>query len=169
MPICISEIMTLFNYDNCECCETTMYDINIQLNKILPANMCNTISGYNIYCEKCVKIYQGEQQLLKVKDLRVYPKFYLQLKLLLKYDKTPSLFCCISKRPHKENRKFLFNDEALIERFGGGFKGVKPYRAFAIKYGDLFKWIDHHIMDEYRTQDILKGHTIKKSIFQILW
>ena len=59
--------------------------------------------------------------------------------------------------------KFLLNDEALIERFGGGFKGVKPFRAFAIKYGDLFKWIDHHILDEYRIQDILKGYTIKRA------
>ena len=89
--------MTLFNYDNCECCKTTMYDFNIQLNELLPANICNKITGYNIYCEKCVKIYQGEQQLLKVKDLLVYPKFYLQLKLLLKYHKNRHCFVVFQK------------------------------------------------------------------------
>ena len=156
--------MTLSNYDNCECGETTMYDINIQLNKILLANMCNKITGYNIYCEKCIKIYQGEQQLLKVKDL-YDSKCYLQLKLFLGFNKHPSLFSCISKRSHTQNMKDLFKDEALVKRFGNDAKGVKPYRAFAIKYGDLFKWIDCHISNEYRIQDILREFNVDKRTY----
>ena len=51
--------------------------------------------------------------------------------------------------------KHLFNDEALVERFGG-FKRVKWYRAVANKYGVcVFFWIDYHILDEYIIQDSL--------------
>ena len=62
--------------------------------------------------------------------------------------------------------KELFKDEALIKRFGDGANGVKPYRAFAIKHGDLLKWVDYHILNEYRIQDILKEYNVKRAYFK---
>ena len=51
MPYNISEM--LFNYNKCECCKYKMTDLSLTLYYILPANISNTISEYNIYCNQC--------------------------------------------------------------------------------------------------------------------
>ena len=124
----------LFNYDKCECCKKQKQDINVELSKLLPSNICNQITENNINCKQCCLTYEREQDFMKVYDLYEYDKFYLQLKFFLKYSQTSRLFnwqC--SKRHYSENMDKLFKNEELIERFGNGFKDVKKYRAFAKK------------------------------------
>ena len=50
--------MTLFNYSKCECCNNKRNDINLTLYNLLPANLCNNISEYDVYeydvyCNQC--------------------------------------------------------------------------------------------------------------------
>ena len=45
--------MTLFNYSKCECCNNKKNDINFTLYNLLPANLCNKISEYDVYCSQC--------------------------------------------------------------------------------------------------------------------
>ena len=59
----------------------------------------------------------------------------------------------------------FFKDEDLIERFGGGVKNVKKYRAFAKKYRELFIWIDHNIHRIETIQEILKQWNVRKDAY----
>ena len=59
----------------------------------------------------------------------------------------------------------FFKDEDLIERFGGGVKDVKKYRAFAKKYRELFIWIDHNIHRIETIQEILKQWNVRKDAY----
>ena len=43
----------LFSYSKCEWCKTKRNDVNITLYKLLPANLCNKISEYDVYCNQC--------------------------------------------------------------------------------------------------------------------
>ena len=45
--------MTLFNYSKCECCNNKKNETNLTLYNLLPANLCNRISEYNVYCNQC--------------------------------------------------------------------------------------------------------------------
>ena len=56
-------------------------------------------------------------------------------------------------------------DEDLIERFVGGFKNVKKYRAFAKKHSELFIWIGHNINRIETIQDILKQWNVPKDAY----
>ena len=59
-----------------------------------------------------------------------------------------------------------FEDEDLIEGFGGGFKNVQKYRAFANQRRELFKWIDHNNTHRIETiQDILKQWNVRKDAY----
>ena len=60
---------------------------DVELSKLLPSNICNKISNHNIYCDKCCNRFKREQALLRVKDLRDYDKFYLQLKFFRGHNK----------------------------------------------------------------------------------
>ena len=154
----------LFNYDKCECCKKQRNNINVELSKLLPSNICNQITENNINCNRCCLTYKREQSFLKVKDLHDYDKFYLQLTFFLKHSEQPRLFnwqC--SKKHYEENMDTLFKDEELIKRFGDGWKDVKKYRAFAKKYRELFIWIDHNIFRIETIQEILKQWNLSRN------
>ena len=38
----------LFNYDKCECCKKQRNNINVELSKLLPTNICNKITENDI-------------------------------------------------------------------------------------------------------------------------
>ena len=57
----------------------------------------------------------------------------------------------------------FFKDEELTIRFGGGFKNVRKYRAFAKKNRELFIWIDHHLYSFDRVQEILKQWKVERN------
>ena len=148
---------TLFNYNKCKCCKKIQNNINVELTKFLPANICNKIADHNIHCDTCCDIFKKEQALLKVKDIHDYGKFYLQLKFFLEHNKKPQPFYWqCSKAHYNENMNKFFRDEDLIERFGGGFANVKTYRAFAKKHRELFIWIDHNIHRAETIKELLK-------------
>ena len=46
-------IMVLFNYGGCKKCQSKMNDTKLVLSNILPANVCEKISSYNVYCNRC--------------------------------------------------------------------------------------------------------------------
>ena len=119
--------MTLFNYNKCECCKRQQNNINVELVKLLPSNICNEITKYNIYCHRCCEIFKKHEQFCKkyifFNDVS---KFYNQLVFFSKFNKKPHLFYWkFSKTQYNKNMDELFKDEELIERFGGGFKNVK--------------------------------------------
>ena len=99
-------------------------------------------------------------------DPNDYVKFHLQLRYFIKDNKGVSPFNWqISKTAYKQHMNKLFSNEQLIERFGGGFKNVKKYRAFAIKYRELFIWIDHHILDVERVKYEIKNYGVVKGSY----
>ena len=51
----------LFTYKNCRCCKKEMTDIKVLLNNIFPAEICNEICDYNLYCSKCKDLYDKER------------------------------------------------------------------------------------------------------------
>ena len=139
---------------------------NVELSKLLPSNICNKITDHNIYCVKCCNIFEREQRLLRVKDIHDYDKFYLQLKVFLEHNKKPHPFSWqCSKTHYNKNMDEFFKDEDLIERFGGGVKNVKKYRAFAKKKRELFIWIDHNIHRIETIQEILKRENVRKDAY----
>ena len=158
---------TLFNYKKCECCKRQQNNINVELVKLLPSNICNEITKHNIYCKKCCKIFKKDEQFCKEYIFfNDESKFYNQLVFFSKNNKKSNLFnwqC--SKTHYNKNMDELFKDEELIERFGGGFKNVKKYRAFAKNYRELFKWINHHILDVERIQYELKKYNVAKNVY----
>ena len=103
--------MTLFNYSKCECCNNKQNDISFTLYNLLPANLCNKISEYDVYCNQCC-ITRGLEKLFveEYKD-KGYTKFQLKLKLFMKYQKRFPVYFC-----HKIARKSFEKeiDEFLI-------------------------------------------------------
>ena len=107
---------------------------------------------------------QKEQEFTRVKSLHDYDKFYLQLKFFLDHRKKPSPFSWqCSKTQFNKNMDDFFKDEELTIRFGGGFKNVRKYRAFAKKNRELFIWIDHHLYSFDRVQEILKQWKVERN------
>jgi hypothetical protein len=43
----------LFNYSKCECCKGKRKDVSFTFCNVLPANVCDMISEYNVYCNQC--------------------------------------------------------------------------------------------------------------------
>ena len=158
--------MKLFNYGECKCCKKMQNNNNVELSKLLPSNICDKITDHNIYCVKCCNVFEREQRLLRVKDIHDYDKFYLQLKVFVEHNKKPHPFSWqCSKTHYNKNMDEFFEDEDLIERFGGGVKNVKKYRAFAKKNRELFIWIDHNIYRIETIQEILKQWNVRKDAY----
>jgi hypothetical protein len=43
----------LFNYSKCECCKSKRKDVSFTFYNVLPANVCDMIGEYNVYCNQC--------------------------------------------------------------------------------------------------------------------
>ena len=159
--------MTLFNYNKCECCKKLQNNINVELIKVLPSSICNQITDSNVYCDKCRDIIEKDQQHCKnYIFFNGESRFYNQLIFFLKYNKNPKPFSCqCSKTHYNKNIDELFKDEDLIERFGGGFKNVKKYRAFAKEYRELFMRIEENIDDVETIERILKRWNVRKDAY----
>lgn len=74
--------MTLFNYGECDCCKNQKKDVSFTLYNILPANVCDKISDYNVYCNQCCITRDLEQFFVEENKDKGYTKFQLQLKIL---------------------------------------------------------------------------------------
>lgn len=139
---------------------------NVELSKLIPSNICNKITDHNIYCDRCCKIFQIEQEVLRVKGLHDYDRFYLQLKFFWYHRRNPNPFSWqCSKTHYNQNMDLLFKGEELINRFGGGFKNVKKYRAFAKKNREMFLWIDHNIHRIETIQEIAKQWKVERNAY----
>ena len=79
--------MTLFNYSKCKCCNNKNNDIILTLYYVLPANLCNKISEYNVYCNQCCITRDLEHFFVKEHKDKGYTKFQLQLKFFMIYQK----------------------------------------------------------------------------------
>ena len=123
----------LFIYDKCECCKKQRNNINVELSKLLPSNICNKITENNINCDRCCLTYKKDQQFCKKYIFsNDESKFYNQLLFFSKNNKKSHLFYWkYSKTQYNKNMDKLFEDEELIKRLGDGWKNVKKYRAFA--------------------------------------
>ena len=75
----------LFNYNKCECCKNTKNDVNITLYKLLPDNLCNKISEYNVYCNQCCITRDLEKFFDEEHKDKGYTKFQLQLKFFMRH------------------------------------------------------------------------------------
>ena len=125
--------MSLFNYSKCECCHSQKKDVSFTLYNILPANVCDKISEYNVYCNQCCITRDLEFFVVEHKD-EGYTKFQLQLKFFMKHQQRfPVCFYhkIAIKSFETEVDKF-FGNEDLIKRFGGADK-IKPFKAFVKK------------------------------------
>ena len=60
----------LFNYNKCECCKNSMNDVNITLYKLLPANLCNKISEYNVYCNQTRDLEHFFLKNIRIRDIQ---------------------------------------------------------------------------------------------------
>ena len=124
----------LFNYNKCECCHNHKNDVSFTLYNILPANVCNNIAEYNVYCNQCCITRDLEKFFVEEHKEKGYTKFQLQLKFFMTHQKRfPVCFYhkIAIKSFEKEIDKF-FSNEDLIKRFGGADK-IKPYKAFVKK------------------------------------
>ena len=103
--------MTLFNYSKCECCNNKKNDINFTLYNLLPANLCNKISEYDVYCNQCCITRDLEKLFVEEYKDKGYTKFQLKLKFFMKYQKRFPVYFC-----HKIDRESFEKelDEFLI-------------------------------------------------------
>ena len=111
----------LFNNAKCECCKTRRNDVNITLYKLLPVNLCNKTSEYDVYCNQCCIARDLEQFFVEEHKDKGYTKFQLQLKFFMQHQtRFPIHFShkISRKSVEKEIDKF-FSNEDLIKRFGG--------------------------------------------------
>ena len=148
--------MTLFNYRKCECCKSKRNDVIFELQNILPANVCNKISEYNVYCNQCCITRDLETFFVKEHMDKGFTKFQMQLKFFMKHQQRfPVCFYhkIARKSFEKEIDKF-FENEDLIRRFGGDDK-IKPYKAFVKKHRNLFEMIDWHLLSKDKIKEVL--------------
>ena len=103
-----------FNYPKCECCKTKGNDANITLYKLLPANLCNKISEYDVYCLQCCITRDLETFFVEEHKDKGYTKFQLQLKFFMQYQaRFPTHFYhkISRKSVEKEIDKFFSNED----------------------------------------------------------
>ena len=79
--------MTLFSYSKCECCNNKKNYINFTLYNLLPANLCNTLSEYDVYCNQCCITRDLEKFFVEEYKDMGYIKFQLKLKFFMRYQK----------------------------------------------------------------------------------
>ena len=146
----------LFNYNKCECCKNTKNDINITLYKLLPDNVYNKISEYNVYCNQCCITRDLEKFVIEEHKHKGYTKFQLQLKFFMRHQaRFPIHFYQkISRKSFEHELDEFFSNIDLIRRFGG-INAIKPYKAFVKKYRYLFEWIDWHLLDKDKINEVL--------------
>ena len=78
----ISE-MTLFKYSEGKCCKSKGKDVSFAFYNVLPANICNKISEYNLYCNQCCITRELEKFFLEEHKDKGYTQFQLQLKFFM--------------------------------------------------------------------------------------
>ena len=111
----------IFNYKNCSCCKKNSSNIKVELNHILPANVCEMIGEHNLYCEKCKYLHEKETILLNIE----YYKEHLnntekQIYILKDYIKSPIYLSGTNKtnlRIMKKEIDQLLDTEQLKEEF----------------------------------------------------
>ena len=124
----------LFNYNKCECCKCKMNDVSLTLHHLLPANVCNKISEYNVYCNQCCITRDLGQVFLEEHKDKGYKKFQLTLKFFMQYQaRYPRHFYHkIARKSFEKEIDELFSNEDLSRRFGGT-NAITPYKAFVKK------------------------------------
>ena len=73
----------LFNYYKCECCKSERKDVSFTFYNALPANVCDVISEYNVYCNQCCITRDLEKFFVEENKDKGYTKFQLQLKFFM--------------------------------------------------------------------------------------
>ena len=69
-----------FNYYKCECCKSERKDVSFTFYNVLPANVCDVISEYNVYCNQCCITRDLEKFFVEENKDKGHTKFQLQLK-----------------------------------------------------------------------------------------
>ena len=155
--------MTLFNYSKCECCNNKNNDINFTLYNLLPANLCNKVSEYDVYCSQCCITRDLEKFFVEEHKDKGYTKFQLQLTFFMKYQKRcPVCFYhTIDRESFEKEIDEFFNNKDLIKRFGGT-SAIKPYKAFVKKFRGMFDAIDWHLLSKDKINEVLNEFKITK-------
>ena len=133
-----------------------MTDLSLTLHHILPANVCNKISEYNVYCNQCCITRDLEKLFLEEHKDKGYTKFQLQLKFFMRHQaRFPiHVYQKISRKSFENEIDEFFSNINLIRRFGGT-NAIKPYKAFVKKCRYLFEWIDWHLLDKEKINEVL--------------
>ena len=108
-----------------------MNDLSLTLHHILPSNVCNKKSEYNVYCNQCCITRDLEKFFLQEHKDKGYTKFQLQLKFFMRHQaRFPIHFYQKISRKSFENEidEFCSNID-LLRRFGGT-NAITPYKAF---------------------------------------
>ena len=155
--------MTLFNYSKCECCNNKKNDINFTLYNLLPANLCNKISEYDVYCNQCCITRDLEKLFVEEYKDKGYTKIQLKLKFFMKYQKRFPVYFChkIDRESFEKELDEFFNNKDLIKRFGGELS-IKPYKSFAKEFRVLFEEIDWHLLSKDKINKVLNEFRITK-------
>lgn len=104
--------MSLFNYSKCECCKSEKNDLSFTLHNILPANVCDKVSEYNVYCNQCCITRDLETIFVEEHKEKGYTKFQLQLKFFMKHQQRFPV-CFYYKIGKKPKNKKLINSLAM--------------------------------------------------------
>ena len=146
----------LFNYNKCEWCKGKKNDVSLTLHRLLPANVCDKISEYNVYCNQCCIARDLEKFFIKEHKDKGHTKFQLQLKFFLTYQKrSPVCFYHnIARKSFEKEIDEFFSDEDLIRRFGGELS-IKPSKPFVKKFRDMFEAIDWHLLSKEKIKEVL--------------
>ena len=141
-----------------------MNDLSLTLHHILPANVCNKICEYNVYCNQCCITRDLEKFFVEEHKDKGYTKFQLQLKFFMRHQaRFPIHFYQkISRKSYENEIDEFFSNIDLIRRFGG-INAIKPYKAFVKKYRYLFEWIDWHLLDKDKINEVLNEFRATKN------
>ena len=146
----------LFNYSKCECCKCKKKDVSFTFYNVLPANVCDMIGEYNVYCNQCCITRDLEKFFVEEHKDKGYTKFQMQLKFFMQHQQRFPLYFYhkIARKSFEKDVDKFFENNDLIRRFGGEI-AIKPYKSFVKKHRDLFEMIDWHLLSKDKIKEVL--------------